>query len=72
MVQGGLNTGGLGRINVPVVKAGRGVKEGGFSYPNTDVLKKKIVKPFLFMCKIMKRWTIASMGLQRINNLKLV
>lgn len=66
MVQGVLNTGGLGRVNVPVVKGGRGVKEGEFSYLNTHVLKKiKFVKLFLCVCKVMKRGTTASMGFPR-------
>lgn len=37
MVQDGLNTGGLERISVPVVKAGRGVKERECSRLNSDV-----------------------------------
>lgn len=48
-MQGGLNTEGLGRINVPVVKGERGVKEGEFSYLNTHVLQKNKICKTVFM-----------------------
>lgn len=44
-MQGGLNTEGLGRINVPVVKGERGVKD----YLNTHVLKKNKICKTVFM-----------------------